>query len=65
MAGEKDVLGKADALLRRHSASPVGDTASVPVLTDLVGEGAARGPADELAREVRSEERRVGKECRL
>ena len=33
--GDKDVLGKADALLRRHSASGE-DTASVPVLTDLV-----------------------------
>jgi hypothetical protein len=51
MAGEKDVLGKADALLRRHA--PAGaDPAGVPVLTDLVEENAAQGPADELAREV-------------
>lgn len=39
MAGEKDVLGKADALLRRHSiAAPAtgSDTGGVPILTELV-----------------------------
>ena len=39
MAGEKDVLGQADALLRRHSIAPPTDgseTGGVPVLTDLV-----------------------------
>ena len=33
---DKDVLGQADALLRRH-ANPVGtDTGALPVLTDLI-----------------------------
>jgi hypothetical protein len=54
---DKDVLGKADALLRRHSATGE-DTGSVPVLTDLVdaAEPAASEPATEadprLAQEV-------------
>ena len=58
MADERDVLGKADALLRRHGpAAPASgsDTGGVPVLTDLVGVPssiAAPGPAGELAREV-------------
>ena len=60
---DKDVLGKADALLRRHSA--VGeDTAPVPVLTDLYEGGAPAGDAtapppageadsdDDISREV-------------
>lgn len=36
---ERDILGKADALLRRHSIAPPADgseTGGVPVLTDLV-----------------------------
>ena len=34
---DKDIFGKADALLRRHTGSPVGtDTGSVPVLTDFI-----------------------------
>jgi hypothetical protein len=36
---ERDILGKADALLRRHSVAPPADgseTGGVPVLTDLV-----------------------------
>ena len=39
MAGENDILGKADALLRRHAlggSSAGTDTAGVPVLTDLI-----------------------------
>lgn len=54
MTGDKDVLGKADALLRRHSVpAPASgaDTGGVPVLTDLVDNPSA-GPSDELAREV-------------
>ena len=52
MAGEKDVLDKADALLQRHSiAAPATgvDTGGVPILTDLV-----EAPQDNeaLAREV-------------
>src|SRR5438477_12295287 len=52
MAGEKDVLDKADALLRRHSiAAPASgvDTGGVPILTELV-----ESPQDNdaLAREV-------------
>ncbi|HET9652428.1 MAG TPA: hypothetical protein VFP36_09560 [Usitatibacter sp.] len=39
MADDKDVLGKADALLRRHTIAPPRDgseTGGVPVLTDFV-----------------------------
>ena len=53
MAGEKDVLGKADALLRRHSvAAPATgiDTGGVPILTELVD--APVEDAEELKREV-------------
>ena len=50
---DKDVLGKADALLRRHSTTPGADAGAVPVLTDLVGEPAPpRGPGEELAHDV-------------
>jgi hypothetical protein len=50
---DKDVLGKADALLRRHSGNPVGvDTGGVPVLTDLVDPTVAKAPEDRLAREI-------------
>jgi hypothetical protein len=67
MASDKDILGKADALLRRHSVGAPGtgsDTGGVPVLTDLIDEAARQppvqpephpsmpGPHDELAREV-------------
>lgn len=58
MAGDKDVLGKADALLRRHSIAPPADgseTGGVPVLTDLVElpEDTAAAPArDDLTTEV-------------
>jgi hypothetical protein len=41
---DKDILGKADALLRRHSVAAPGsgsDTGGVPVLTDLVRDLAA------------------------
>ncbi|SRR5258708_4572306 len=50
VAGEKDILDKADALLRRHAApgAAIGtDTGGVPVLTDIIGD-----PGDELAAEV-------------
>ncbi len=39
MGDEKDIFGKADALLRRHSIAPPAsgsETGGVPVLTDLV-----------------------------
>ena len=53
-SSDKDILGKADALLRRHAAA--GDVSAVPVLTDMV-EGASpaahpQGLSSELAREV-------------
>jgi hypothetical protein len=44
---EKDVLEKADSLLRKHAVGT--ETGSVPVLTDLVEDPAATA---ELAREV-------------
>ena len=56
MTGDKDVLGKADALLRRHSVAPPAsgsDTGGVPILTELVDAPHVRDEQDEaLAREV-------------
>ena len=56
MGDEKDVLQKADALLRRHSiaaASGGSDTGSVPVLTDLVDAPESLGADDaELRQEI-------------
>ena len=51
MASDKDVLGKADGLIRRHSPSG-SDTGSVPILTDLVHDPRAKAAAEELARDV-------------
>ena len=48
MASDKDVLDKADALLRRHAApgSTVGsDTGGVHVLTDIIGDPGANPPS--------------------
>lgn len=47
--GDKDVLGKADALLRRASGAGI-DTGGVPVLTDLIED--SPGAQAELVREV-------------
>jgi len=44
---DKDVLSKADSLLKRHASQ--GDGATVPVLTDLIDD---KGGQDELAHEV-------------
>ena len=63
MADDKDVIGKADALLRRHSLAAPGspsDTGGVPLLTDLVPDPAALSEADaalakEIAQQVRQE----------
>ena len=57
MADDDDVLGKADALLRRRSVAPPADgsqTGGVPVLTDLVGEppGAQEALTNDVAREA-------------
>jgi hypothetical protein len=53
---DKDIMGKADGLMRRHATSLGTDTGGVPILTDLIGEGAAksavREPANDLAREI-------------
>ena len=46
MSSDKDVIGKADALLRRHSGAVGTETGAVPILTDLVD---APGAADETA----------------
>lgn len=46
--GDKDVLGKADALLKRHAAGI--DTGAVPMLTDYIED--ANAEKAELAREV-------------
>jgi hypothetical protein len=51
MMSDKDILGKADALLRRHSG--VGsDTGGVPVLTDLIDAPDDASATAELVREV-------------
>jgi hypothetical protein len=44
MADDRDILGKADALLRRHApARPgSGDGSDVPVLTELITPGASQ-----------------------
>ena len=47
---DKDLLGKADALLRRHASGA--DTGGVPVLTDLVHDPRAQAAMDEIARDV-------------
>lgn len=53
MPADKDVLGKADALLRRAGGSPIGTaTGGVPVLTELVAAPHAPGEDSELARVV-------------
>jgi hypothetical protein len=46
---EKDVLGRADALLKRTAATNPSDSGAFPVLTDFVEDKAA---ADELAQDV-------------
>ena len=49
MADDKDIFGKADALLRRHAIAPPAngsETGGVPVLTDLV-EAPTDAPAAE------------------
>ena len=52
MSTDKDILGQADGLMKRHGTGV--DTAAVPVLTDLVDAGAApaREPPSDLAREI-------------
>jgi hypothetical protein len=54
VADDKDILGKADALLRRHAgSSPGADAADVPLLTDLIDAPAhAMPPSDPVEREV-------------
>jgi hypothetical protein len=50
VAGEKDVMGKADALLQRHAVGT--ETGGVPVLTDFVHDPRGKALADDLARDV-------------
>ena len=52
-SNEKDILGKADGLMRRHT--PGTDAGAVPVLTEMVQSGApapVHGPNSDLAREI-------------
>ena len=51
MASDKDVLGKADALLKRH-AQGGSDTGGVPTLTELVHDPRAKAAMEELSREI-------------
>jgi hypothetical protein len=55
MENDKDILGKADALLRRHAIAPPAsgsDTGGVPILTELVDAPDSMDSDDALAREV-------------
>ena len=52
---DKDILNKADALLRRHAAGA--DTGGVPVLTDLVHDPRTKPVKDEIARDVFNRDR--------
>jgi hypothetical protein len=61
MAEEKDVLGQADSLLRRHAIAPPADgseTGGVPILTDLVEEA----PAPEIDEAVPATEEDITQE---
>ena len=52
-SNDKDILGKADGLMRRHA--PAADPGSVPTLTEMVGPGAPSTPPTlhtDLAREI-------------
>jgi hypothetical protein len=55
MPSDKDIFGKADGLMRRNAGAGA-DTGGVPILTDQIGEAAARPaarePANDLAREI-------------
>lgn len=70
MEGDKDIFGKADALLRRHALQAPADgseTGGVPVLTDLVDAPAAAAvphgiTAEALARVVAQVEARFAEQ---
>jgi hypothetical protein len=51
---DKDILGKADGLMKRHAAGPGADTGGVPVLTELVDPASKpiHEPTSDLAREI-------------
>ena len=53
---DKDIMGRADGLMRRQGTGVGTDTGGVPILTDLIGEAAAkpaaREPASDLGREI-------------
>ena len=52
MASEKDILGKADGLMRRHASGA--DTGGVPTLTEMLDPGGqpVPPPQSDLAREI-------------
>ena len=56
LPGEKDVFGKADALLRRGAAGGPSETGAFPVLTDIVDEtlaqAEAESPPQDLSRDI-------------
>ena len=54
MEENRDVLGKADALLNRHAAAPAPDAGTIPVLTDLI-EAPVAPAADETAGDLSQE----------
>jgi protein required for attachment to host cells len=51
MASDKDILGKADALLRRHMGAG-SDTGAFPVLTDLIADPTRTASSEEIAGEI-------------
>jgi hypothetical protein len=51
MPSDKDILGKADALLRRHTATD-SETGAFPVLTDLIDDTANAEGTAEMVPEV-------------
>jgi hypothetical protein len=56
MPGDKDVIVKADGLMRRGATGPGGETGAFPVLTDIIGDtaraAAIEEPDTDLAREI-------------
>lgn len=55
MSGDKDIIGKADGLMRRHGTAG-SETGAFPVLTDIIGEAPraveVTPPTSDLARDI-------------
>jgi hypothetical protein len=66
MEDDRDILGKADALLRRHvpPRAESGDGADVPVLTEVITPGGPKAPAGVAVGAPPAEIHRPGIEAR-